>query len=155
MKRDERYVRVSLSEAGLYVNAAAEAVADEGDRMKDFRDALTEARRAISSAERHFTAALAMEHPRPEDPPELPTVKRCSSEKCRARIRWAETEKGKRISLDAEPDPEGDFILTWNRDRGEWIARKVWGDAAEGQPRYTTHFATCPDADRFRRRRAS
>jgi hypothetical protein len=68
---------------------------------------------------------------------------------CGAALLWAITPKGKRMPLDAAP-VEG----------GLWFAYDVAGEkhcaparaGAEG-PLYTSHFATCPQADQHRRRR--
>ena len=74
---------------------------------------------------------------------------RCRS--CSAPIRWARTEHGKRIPLDAEPyagdDPRGLFVL---REGGE-LALAVPAGALEDEPRYRSHFATCPNAEEHRR----
>lgn len=77
---------------------------------------------------------------------------RCRS--CRAPIRWAFTEKGKRIPLDLEPyqgdDPRGLFVLR-SGERGP-VAVAAPADAFADEPHYRTHFVTCPNATRHRRR---
>lgn len=61
----------------------------------------------------------------------MPTCKACGAE-----IIWKKTTNGKNIPLDTEPRK----MATIMKD-GE----TVWiGDA------YTTHWETCPEADRFR-----
>jgi hypothetical protein len=69
---------------------------------------------------------------------------RCRS--CDAPIEWAITTKGQRIPLDPEPGPGGNLVLV------DGVARHP--TLGEGVPylQYTSHFATCPDAERFRRK---
>lgn len=56
------------------------------------------------------------------------------------------TEKGRRMPLDAAPEPDGPWTIT------------AWGDlrraTAETPPekRHRTHFETCPHADQARKR---
>jgi hypothetical protein len=69
---------------------------------------------------------------------------RCRS--CDAPIVWALTEKGARMPLDAEPTPAGSLVLV------DGIARRP--QIGEDVPylQYVSHFATCPNADRHRKR---
>jgi len=62
---------------------------------------------------------------------------------CGAEIIWAITEQGKRIPLDAKDERR--FIVGVNQadDEVEAVLCKT----------YTTHFATCPKADQFRKER--
>jgi len=62
---------------------------------------------------------------------------------CGAPIIWAVTTTGAKMPLDADPDPEGLFVL----ERG--VAVHVID--AKGVDRYTSHFATCPDAASHRK----
>lgn len=62
----------------------------------------------------------------------------CSSAKCNAQILWVYTRGGKRMPLDAEPTSRG------------WVVDSATGVAKERNI-YTAHFATCPDAERFRK----
>lgn len=55
---------------------------------------------------------------------------RCSA--CDAWVRWGETEAGKAMILDAEPNPKGNCEL-------------------EGVV-YLAHWATCPKAKEFKRK---
>lgn len=73
---------------------------------------------------------------------------------CGADMVWVVTRKGKRMPLDPKPSEEGRFVYD--------------GDDADGKPkvaylrdgqlkfhtgeRYTSHFATCPNADQHRGR---
>jgi hypothetical protein len=76
---------------------------------------------------------------------------RCRS--CQAPMLWARTEKGRRIPLDVEPyagdDPRGLFVLRAG------VAVAVPAGAFEDEPRYRSHFATCPDASAHRRSSSS
>jgi hypothetical protein len=58
------------------------------------------------------------------------------------------TDLGSRIPLDPEPVPDGNVVLTLH---GEAHVLRA-GEAPTGD-RYVSHFTTCPDADRWRRRR--
>lgn len=71
---------------------------------------------------------------------------------CGSPIRWAMTEKGKRMPLDTEPAADGNVTLT--PMPGGFDRAKVWGDrsAMPLGPRYVSHFASCPLAGRHRRR---
>ena len=66
---------------------------------------------------------------------------------CGAPITWAITDQGRRIPLDAKPNPAGNIRLDLTHAH---ILTK--SDNYNG-PRYTSHFATCPNADKHRRPR--
>lgn len=76
-------------------------------------------------------------------------VSACRS--CGAPIRWALTERGRRIPLDPEPytgpEPSGLFRL----DGRVPTAIAVPPGALEAGPVYRSHFATCPNAALHRR----
>jgi hypothetical protein len=79
-------------------------------------------------------------------------VSACRS--CGAPILWAETDGGKRAPLDLDPVPDGTFVIA---DRNRWGTPRVAYVPADAlliddAPRYRSHYATCPDADRWRRR---
>jgi len=64
------------------------------------------------------------------------------SSKCRscgAPIIWAITLSGKRIPLDAEQVKPNHYFRLDN------------GYAVKSKPLYQAHFASCPDADRWRK----
>ena len=77
---------------------------------------------------------------------------RCRS--CQAPIVWAVTANEKRMPVDAEPVPDGNLILT--SDDPPRVIMHVLGQASlfdePDPPRYVSHFATCPHADRHRRK---
>lgn len=77
----------------------------------------------------------------------------CSS--CGRPILWVSTPRGKAAPLDAEPNDSGNIVLEKPADPrepilGRWL--KVSEPRPEGQPRYLSHFATCPDAQSHRRK---
>lgn len=82
---------------------------------------------------------------------------RCRS--CGADILWVKWERsGKRMPVDAvadmRPRPKGgDIVLTLRGgDFGELLAEKFYPPKhGEKRNRYTSHFATCPNADEHRR----
>jgi hypothetical protein len=72
---------------------------------------------------------------------------KCKS--CGAPIVWAVSSKGRALPLDPEPSPKGNLSL----DSGTPPkARVVQPHGLEG-PLYTSHFATCPNAKKHRRKR--
>jgi hypothetical protein len=82
-------------------------------------------------------------------------VNHCRS--CNAHVLWAVTEAtGKRIPIDPDPTPGGNVILS---DDDPPVALVLpTGQASlfalgTGADRYTSHFATCPNADAHRKAR--
>lgn len=79
----------------------------------------------------------------------------CESSKCRdARLVWAKTSGGKPILVNADPNTQGNIRL---QDTGQpeplataltvqQRATVAWGTL------HLAHFATCPDAARFRKK---
>ena len=70
---------------------------------------------------------------------------RCRS--CGADIRWAVTEGGNHIPLDPFPTQEGNMTIIGTTAKGSTVVRVD----PTGEVRYMSHFATCPDADGWRR----
>lgn len=70
-------------------------------------------------------------------------LKTCRS--CSAPIVWAKTANGKAMPLDAEPTAMGNVTL----DGG--VIRLSTADYNALGPRYTSHFATCPNAKGHRK----
>ena len=71
---------------------------------------------------------------------------------CGAEIRWVRTPAGKMMPLDAKPTPEGNVVVV--RGIGYAGTSKYTGDPnlLPGEEfRYTSHFATCPQAGQHRR----
>jgi hypothetical protein len=84
-------------------------------------------------------------------------VSACRS--CRAEIWWAETLAGKRIPVDTEPAPDGNVVLL-RGGRGEappvvLVMSQAQADTVipDVGPRYMSHYATCPQAAEWRKRR--
>lgn len=77
----------------------------------------------------------------------------CTGPNCSAMIRWAVTADGRRMPVDYAPDPAGNLVRVMVA-KGDWRIR-VLADGEDPGPdvlRWTSHYATCPDADRFRAR---
>lgn len=83
----------------------------------------------------------------------------CSS--CRAAIVWARTSSGRRIPIDNQPTLEGNIVLSVEQiaPAAKAVTAAVLSGAdleAErakpGARLFRSHFVTCPDAERFRRR---
>lgn len=78
---------------------------------------------------------------------------------CGADIVWAVTVNKRPIPLDAQPVEGGNIRLTgttvtaYNKRRGPECEVVVQaGLLDEVEPRYISHFATCPHADELRKR---
>jgi hypothetical protein len=85
------------------------------------------------------------------DAPRWP-VDQCST--CGAPIVWTITTRLRSMPVDAQPDPDGNVLLTPGLPGGQPRA-EVIGNPARlfGRTAYTSHFARCPQADRHRRPR--
>lgn len=85
----------------------------------------------------------------PKDPRR---ISECKS--CREKIRWATwATSGKAMPVDAEPVAEGTVFL-FVRNETTLLCEKVTEEALAAQPtrnRYTSHFATCPNAKQHRK----
>lgn len=79
------------------------------------------------------------------------SLRRC---RCGASIFFALSTVGKAMPIDAEPVVGGNLMLSQTND-GKLVASV--DNAASAlllpEPRYVSHFATCPDAAKFRRPR--
>jgi len=65
---------------------------------------------------------------------------------------WAETIKGRRIPIDPQPAHDGNIRL---EDRGRFalpVAHVLTGEINVQLTRYRTHFSTCPDAEKHRKK---
>lgn len=72
---------------------------------------------------------------------------------CGAPIIWAVTPNGKRIPINPEPHPTGNIELdtTHRPTRATVHSQGPLGV----DTLYLAHFATCPNADRFRKRQTN
>lgn len=68
---------------------------------------------------------------------------------CGAAVVWAVTDAGKRMPIDPEPVVVGNLILD-QRD-GQYRVRSAPPVATPLPKRWVSHFATCPQADKWRR----
>lgn len=78
-------------------------------------------------------------------------VEQCGSPRCGKPIIWAKTENLRDMPVNADPDPEGKLLLTWDYAT---VRCTMMRTAAQrfGKTLHSSHFATCRDADRYRRR---
>lgn len=74
---------------------------------------------------------------------------------CGAPILFKRTSAGKLMPLDRDPTPDGNVMLGFVGGEETAILLTDPGDiagcAVDGVPLFMPHFATCPDADRFRK----
>lgn len=77
---------------------------------------------------------------------------RCRS--CDAPIYWVITADKKRMPVDAQPVPDGGFVLELVKtEEPDWLRAEVFAPLLHpGRKRYVSHFATCRDADRWRKK---
>lgn len=71
----------------------------------------------------------------------------CSS--CHAPVRWETTVRGKPIPLDPTPVAGAHLFI---REDGKVADDRTY-PALDDEPRYETHFVTCPNASEHRRGR--
>lgn len=76
---------------------------------------------------------------------------------CNALITWTITTSGKRMPVDPEPHPDGNVSVSgMHTDTGVVMQARVKSRPPEAtlfttaQPRYRSHFATCPHAAQHR-----
>lgn len=81
---------------------------------------------------------------------------------CGASIHWAITAEGKRMPLDANPDPNGNLVASRKKvGAGEELHVRAFMPGLELNPdgtrrnRWASHFKTCPQADAHRRSAAA
>ena len=81
-----------------------------------------------------------------------PSLGKCRS--CDARIMWAQTASGRAIPLDPHPTDRGRMVLETAFRDGSGARRAVYAGPTErqGEPRYVSHFETCPQGATHRRR---
>ena len=81
--------------------------------------------------------------------PSNPVHDRCRS--CRRPILWAETEKGRRIPIDPQPVTDGNIVLHERHLHQAQLAIVRLSIPTGTDIRYKSHFATCPQASKFRK----
>jgi hypothetical protein len=72
---------------------------------------------------------------------------------CGRAVIWAVTRHRRLMPVDAEPVENGTITLLPGPYRREPVAVIVQGPGLIPQGLRTSHFATCPDADEWRRRK--
>jgi hypothetical protein len=81
-------------------------------------------------------------------------MKAQSCRSCKALILWTLTERGARMPVDFAPTTDGTIVLEHGRDekgRRVWRSRVQRTDDRAGVRR-KSHYATCPDAKKWRKR---
>lgn len=74
----------------------------------------------------------------------------CNS--CGAEIRWALTAKnGKRMPVDVKPVDDGNLVVEY-RNGGDEARPATDADRRVKRPLFKSHFATCPQAQKWRQR---
>lgn len=68
---------------------------------------------------------------------------------CKAPMYWVITANGKTMPVNATPDPVGGFVLALKAD-GKLYAEVFDLSHDSRRNRYTSHFATCPNAAQHR-----
>lgn len=71
---------------------------------------------------------------------------------CNASVLWAEWESGKRMPVDAQPNSAfGNLVLSIRGGNTLIVAKFDPLKHGDSRNRYTSHFATCPEARDWRR----
>lgn len=85
------------------------------------------------------------------DRQDTPAFEVVSCRSCNARIIWARTTGDRAMPVDAEPVDGGNIELTMQGHRV--VATVTDAPTLFGPALRTSHFATCPDADKWRETR--
>jgi hypothetical protein len=83
-----------------------------------------------------------------------PRPTKCKSKECGADIYWVITSDKKKMPINAKPDPVGGWVVTLSAKDGELYAEVHVPARHYDRRRYTSHFATCPDAAKWRKEHA-
>jgi hypothetical protein len=70
---------------------------------------------------------------------------------CGAPLIWAKTIKGHSLPLDAQPSPKGNVIVTEDGTAMVYRDPSAIAPRYANEPRYVSHFATCPNAETHRK----
>lgn len=74
---------------------------------------------------------------------------------CQARITWLKTPGGKSIPVDEDPSENGNIVIDVVDSQ---LVASVFKNAemarafSPEEPRYVSHFVTCPDSGEWRKR---
>lgn len=71
---------------------------------------------------------------------------------CGADVLWAKTDAGKSMPLDPEPVDDGNVLLYRTPEGLRAVVMSKGDHVPDNASRHKTHFATCPNAERHRRR---
>lgn len=81
---------------------------------------------------------------------------------CGAEIWWAHTTAGRLIPVDSEPVDDGNVVATGRQTQQSTVSNAIVtrpevkveepGLFPDDRLRYVAHFATCPNADEWRKR---
>lgn len=74
-------------------------------------------------------------------------MKTASCRTCGEPIIWTQTNSGKRMPVDAEPNSEGTFSLREEDD----LVLATYVRAGSDPELHTSHFATCPQSNAWRK----
>jgi hypothetical protein len=69
---------------------------------------------------------------------------------CGQKVQWVMTEKGRRMPVDLQPVYAGNIIL---KDRSGNVPLAIYVKPDPQFKRYISHFATCPSADKWRKKK--
>lgn len=72
---------------------------------------------------------------------------------CGAPVLWARTRAGKAMPLDAAPTADGNVALLGTNGCEVLAGQSLAAARAEHRELYLTHYATCPQADAWRKGR--
>lgn len=101
----------------------------------------------MTEGARSGTHPKAPRNPHARKPPSA----RSTCRSCNAEIIWTVTRNGKRMPVDFEPTPTGDFVLDKESDGSFTSNRYSHFVHDESRPRRKSHFETCPNAKQHRK----
>lgn len=90
----------------------------------------------------------------PGQAPAGPAAKTAACRSCGAEIHWGRDAAGKRVPVDAAPREDGNLAVQLQAAGGELHVRTLRKDGVltVHEWRAVSHFATCPDAQKWRER---
>jgi len=78
-------------------------------------------------------------------------LKKCRS--CGARIFWATSVHGRAMPIDAEPSVTGTLFVSRSGVAVHCQSDHGLAATERGDPKYVSHFATCPGAELHRKKK--
>lgn len=70
---------------------------------------------------------------------------------CKAPILWCRTTLGNLMPVDAEPVADGNIVL--KDGTAHTLSKADLFEPMVDGPRYRSHYATCPDAQKYRKKK--